>query len=65
MITGKKCQSAITINVKEVERISCFRFQQMQISDELARTQNRDTILKKAQQRLHLLRFLRRWVLAH
>lgn len=44
-----------------MERVHCFRFLGMMISDDLAWTHNTEAILKKAQQRLYFLRCLRRW----
>ena len=48
------------INGEGVERVHDFRFLGVQISDDLTWTLNITAIIKKAQQRLHFLRVLRK-----
>ena len=48
------------INGECVERVHTFRFLGVQISDDLTWTANITAVIKKAQQRLHFLRVLRR-----
>ena len=49
------------IDGEEVERVTCFKFLGIQIANDLTWSHHTDAIRKKAQQRLHFLRCLKKW----
>ena len=51
----------LVIEGEVVERVTCFKFLGTQIANDLTWTHHTDDIRKKAQQRLHFLRCLKKW----
>ena len=47
-----------------MERVICFKFLGIQIANDLTWAHHTDAIRKKAQQRLHFLRCLKKWGLS-
>ncbi len=58
---GQHHHLPLTINSSEVERVQSTKFLGIHLTDKLTNRDNTSAVIKKAQQRLHFLRRLKRW----